>query len=129
MKFDKEGKFTGKETEKPSVQSHVRGLLVDLEYAKAEDVLALNSETATKLPTSPKHRINLRFSASANVQPTTIDIWLAGENPELIYVKYTGGKSLYKAKRSIISSLSEKTAVLPASDATPAADVGLPHKG
>lgn len=115
-KFDKDGKFSGKENEKPASKPNIRGLLVDLEYAKAESVMAPGE--LKKLPPVPKNRIKLNFAAAASKTPLTIDIWQAGENPDQIYVKSSGNPNkVFKAKASVIASISDAPK-LPAEDAS-----------
>lgn len=114
-KFNKDGKFAGKESEKPATKSNIRGLLVDLEYAKAEAVFGSDSDIAKKLPAAPKNKIKLSFSGEGK-QPLEIDVWQAGDNPEQIYVRSAGSAKLYKAKKSIIASASDAV-TLPAEDA------------
>jgi hypothetical protein len=109
-KFDKEGKFSGKANEKPTSKNNIRSLLVDLEFAKAEETLASTSETAKKLPANPKHKIVLLGDHGSKVD---IDVWLAGDNPEKVYVKTTGRDEVFKTARTVISSLSEQTAIMP----------------
>ena len=115
-KFDKEGKFTGKDADKPTAKPNLRGLLVDLEYAKADDVLGPDSAAVKKLSATPKNRIKLNFGAATSQPPLTIDIWQTGESPDQIYVRPSGSPKLYKAKASIIASINDAPK-LPAEDA------------
>lgn len=115
-KFDKDGKFTGKDNEKPSAKSNIRGLLVDLEYAKAESVLT--SMDLKKLPAAPENRIKLNFATAAAKPPITIDIWKTGESPDQIYIKSSASPSkLFKAKASVIASINDAPK-LPVEDAS-----------
>lgn len=114
-KFDKDGKFTGKETEKPAAKQNIRGLLVDLEYAKADAIM--NDAEVKKLPPAPKNRIKLNFASSSSRPELTIDIWKAGDNPEQIYVRPSGNPKVFKVKASIIASMNDAPK-LPAEDAS-----------
>lgn len=115
-KFDATGKFPGKESDKPAPRKNIRGLLVDLEYAKAEAIFAADSIVAKKLPTAPKNRLKLTFNTATNRAPMTIDIWQAGDIPDQIYVRSSGKSAVFMAKASIIASMSGAP-VLPAEDA------------
>lgn len=114
-KFDKDGKFTGKETEKPQAKQNIRGLLVDLEYAKAESILA--PVELKKFPQAPKNRITLNFAAAASRKPLTIDIWQTGNEPDQIYVKTSENEKVFKAKATVIASINDAPK-LPAEDAS-----------
>lgn len=102
-KFGSDGKFSGKPEDKPKAASHIRGLIVDLEYAKADDVLDSASPVAKKLPKAPKHQIKLGLNNKD--APLGVDIWLAQDNSEMIYIRSSGSPQIYKSKRSIIASL------------------------
>ena len=114
-KFDKDGKYTGKESEKPAPKQNIRGLLVDLEYAKAESILAATE--LKKLPPAPKNRIKLNFTPTASKQPLTIDIWQTGDSPDQIYVRSSANPKVYRAKATIIASINDAPK-LPAEDAS-----------
>jgi hypothetical protein len=102
-KFASDGTFKGKTEEKPSITTHVRGLVVDLEYARAEDIFDGKSDVAKKLPKAPKHRVILGF-ASGTGQDVSIDIWTALDNPEMIYLRRSGSDQIFKSKRTVIAS-------------------------
>jgi hypothetical protein len=112
-KFAADGKFTGKAEEKPSGASHVRGLVVDLEYARAEDVYDAASDVAKNLPKAPKHRVVLGLTPKE--PDITIDVWTAQDNPEMIYIRRTGASQIFKSKRSTIASLTPSK-IAPAGD-------------
>ena len=103
-KFGPDGKFTGKPEDKPKAAAHVRGLIVDLEYAKAEDVFDAKSAITKNLPKTPKHHINVGLNGKDT--DIGVDIWLAKDNPEMIYIKTSGSSQIYKSKRSTIASIS-----------------------
>lgn len=110
-KFDKDGKFTGKDADKPTSKANIRSLLVDLEFAKADETFPTTSEVAKKLPANPKHKIVLTPASGPKID---IDVWLAGDNPEKVLLKTSGKDQVFKAPRTVISSLSEQTAIMPA---------------
>jgi hypothetical protein len=114
-KFESDGSFKGKAEEKPSPKSHVRGLIVDLEYAKAESILSGDDPMAKKLPPAPKNKIILNFAGTANLSPLTIDTYQVAENPDQIYLRPSNSKSIFKGKSSIISSIHDSVK-LPAED-------------
>jgi hypothetical protein len=111
-KFKEDGTFPGKETERPAAKGNVRGFLVDLEYAKAEELLP--PETLKKLSPPPKNRIVLEFSAQSKKPPLTVDVWQVNENPEQVYI-VAGNTRVAKAKKSILASMTEAS-VLPAAE-------------
>ncbi len=102
--FSPDGKFSGKAEEKPATANHIRGLVVDLEYARAEDVFDSSSAVAKNLPKAPKHRVILGLSPKE--KDITIDVWTAQDNPEMIYIRRSDAPQIYKSKRSTIASLS-----------------------
>ena len=103
QKFGADGKFTGKPADQPKPLNHVRGLIVDLEYARAEDVFDPTSKEMKNLPKAPKHKVSLFPKDGPTV--ITTEIWLAQDNPEMIMLKHSEAPSLFKAKRSVIASI------------------------
>ena len=112
-KFGTDGKYTGKPEEQPKGASHVRGLLVDLEYARAEDILEANDSIVKKLPKAPKHQIVVEKDGKNS--KLTVDIWLAQDNPESIYIRQSDSNQTYRAKRSVIASVTP-SAIVPVGD-------------
>ncbi|MCX6126374.1 MAG: DUF4340 domain-containing protein [Proteobacteria bacterium] len=116
-KFDKDGKFSGSLADAPKPLSHIRTLLVDLEYGKADAVLGLNSDVVKKLPAVPKNQIKLNFAPAASRPPLVIDIWQAGDSPDAIYLRTSESPKVFKAKKSLIASMNAAP-VLPAEEAS-----------
>jgi hypothetical protein len=113
-KFGPDGKFTGKPEDRPKPSNHIRNLVVDLEYAKAEDVFGTSSKEAKSLPQAPLHRINLNLKTA--VPAISIDTWLAKDDPNMLYLRYSGQTQVFKAKNIILAGISpaiEKTSGLP----------------
>lgn len=102
-KFNADGKFSGKSEDKPAATNHVRGLVVDLEYARAEDIFDPKSDVARNLPKAPKHRVILGLAPKES--DITVDVWTAQDNPEMIYIRRSGNDQIFKAKRSTIASI------------------------
>lgn len=101
-KFSPDGKFNGKAEEKPSAASHVRGLVVDLEYARAEDVM--ENSTKLKLSAAPKHQVTL--TSSSGSQKININAWLGtGTDAEMIWLKISDSDKVYKVKKSVLASV------------------------
>lgn len=121
-KFSADGKFNGKAEEKPTGANHIRGLVVDLEYARAEDVFDASSDVAKNLPKAPKHRVILGLAPKE--QDISIDVWTAQDNPEMIYIRRTGTPQIYKSKRSTIASLTPAKAVPVGDEASGAIPAG-----
>ena len=103
-KFGADGKFTGKPEDQPKPTNHIRNLVVDLEYAKAEDVFGPTSPEAKKLPLAPLHRINLTLKAA--VPTISIDAWLTKENPDMLYLRTSGQTQVFKAKKIVLAGIS-----------------------
>lgn len=104
-KFGADGKYAGTAGGQPKPQSHIRGLIVDLEYARAEDVYEPGSKEMKNLPKAPKHKIIL-FPAEKPAAAISTEFWLAQDNPEMVFLRHSGAPQyLYKAKRSIIASI------------------------
>jgi Domain of unknown function (DUF4340) len=122
-KLGADGKFPGTPEQQPKRKDHIRNLVVDLEYATADDIYAANSPEAKHLPAAPLHRINLNLGGGK--PPVAIDIWLSKENPEQIFMRETGKEQLFKAKRIIIQAMNPRPTVAPGDEAMPALK-GLP---
>jgi hypothetical protein len=101
-KFDASGKFTGADADKPTAKTHVRTLLVDLEYGKAEEILP--ADTAKKLAPNPKNNVKLTMADKSEV---TISIWQDPANPEMNYITHTGSSQVFKAKSSLVASMND----------------------
>jgi len=112
-KFGTDGKYTGKPEDQPKGVSHVRSLVVDLEYARAEEILEANDSILKKLPKAPKHQIVLENGGKNS--KLTVDIWLAQDNSESIYVRQSDSNQTYRAKRSVIASITP-SAIVPVGD-------------
>jgi hypothetical protein len=112
-KLSPDGKFSGKPEDKPAAASHIRGLIVDLEYARAEDVK--ENPSALKLPKAPKHQIILtRASGSEKI---TIDAWLGtGADSEMVWLRTPETTKMYKAKKSVLAGISPQTSKPPVGD-------------
>ncbi len=106
-KFGVDGVFKGKENEKPTVRSHIRSFLVDLEYSKAENVITPDAADAKKLPKSPKNKFKLTFSEASKQAPITIDVWQAADSPDMIYIRQSGSDKVFKAKSTVIASMND----------------------
>jgi hypothetical protein len=107
-KFNAEGKFTGKPGEQPKPVTHIRGLIVDLEYARAEDVFSEGSKTSKALSKAPSHKIKL--SITGKTEPTSVDIWKAEDSAEMIYIREADKPDIFRAKRTVIASISPTVA-------------------
>ena len=112
-KFTGDGKFPGKPEDQPKPASHIRGLIVDLEYARAEEVFESQSRVSKALPIAPLHKVKLNLAGQT--APTNVEIWKADDNTEMVYVRKDGKSDVYKAKRTIIASISPAQ-VKPAGD-------------
>lgn len=112
-KLGPDGKFSGKPEDKPAAASHIRGLIVDLEYARAEDVK--EDPSALKLPKAPKHQIILTRSSDAT--KITVDAWLGtGADSEMIWIRTADMGRIYKAKKSVIASIAPQASKPPVGD-------------
>lgn len=107
-KFNDKGDFLGKKDEEPKVKISARTLLIDLEYAKAEDFLALTDPVASSLNSPPKHKIVLRFNPESGLQPLTIEAWVDPKNSEKYFIKHSSGSYIYRVTRGVLSSASEE---------------------
>jgi hypothetical protein len=112
-KFSSDGKFTGKAGEQPSPASHIRGLVVDLEYARAEDIV--EDQKKLKLPKAPKHQVVL--APNSGVAPIAVDAWLGtGSDSEAIWLKMSDSSRVYKVKKSVLAGLTPQAAKPPVGD-------------
>jgi hypothetical protein len=103
-KFNAEGKFQGKPEEQPKPVTHIRGLIVDLEYARAEDVVLDGSKTSKFLSKAPTHKVKLSISSRST--PSSVDIWTAEDNADMIFIREAGKPDIYRAKKTVIASIS-----------------------
>lgn len=112
-KFSPDGQFSGKPEDKPTAASHIRGLIVDLEYARAEDVK--EDPSALTLPKAPKHQIILARSSDAD--KITVDAWLGtGADSEMVWIKTAEMSRIYKAKKSVLAGLTPQANKPPVGD-------------
>ena len=112
-KLAPDGKFAGKPEERPTPAAHVRGLIVDLEYARAEDIL--QDAKKLKLPTAPKHQIILVTASDS--KKISIDAWLGtGADAESIWLKISDSQKIFKVKKSILASITPQSAKPPVGD-------------
>jgi hypothetical protein len=112
-KFSLDGKFSGKPEDKPTTASHIRGLIVDLEYARAEDVK--EDPSSLKLPKAPKHQIIL--SRSSDADKITVDAWLGtGADSEMVWLKTAEMNRIYKAKKSVLAGIAPQASKPPVGD-------------
>ena len=129
-KFDAAGKFTGNAEEKPSPQHAIRSLMVDLEFARADDIVAidaLGTQEKKLLESPPKHRIKLAFNAQSGTPETTIDAWTVEAdsplgNPQVarVVLRHSGRAEVFFVKPSLFEALSPQKAP------TPNAEAGVP---
>ncbi len=113
----KDGK---KDDSAPKFKPHVRSLLVDLEFAKAETLIKLDDSSLKTLPdspltTQPSNTVKIDFSEEDGKKPDSllIEIWKKKGDENFFFVRRTGGQYLYEVPKSIVADLKEK----PASDA------------
>lgn len=112
-KLGPDGKFSGKPEDKPAAASHIRGLIVDLEYARAEDVK--EDPSALKLPKAPKHQIIL--SRASDAGKITVDAWLGtGADSEMVWIKTAEMSRIYKAKKSVLAGIAPQASKPPVGD-------------
>ena len=112
-KFSPDGKFTGKAGEQPSPASHIRGLVVDLEYARAEDIV--EDQKKLRLPKAPKHQVVL--VPTSGLAPIALDAWLGtGSDSEAIWLKISDSSRVYKVKKSVLAGLTPQAAKPPVGD-------------
>lgn len=112
-KFAADGKFSGKPEERPTPASHVRGLVVDLEYARADDIL--DDARKLKLQAAPKHQVTLL--GSSNTEKVVIEAWLgSGADSEFVWLKTSNSKKIYKVKKSVLASITPQAAKPPVGD-------------
>lgn len=90
---------------------YVRSLLVDLEFAQAEEFYGLNDKDVTKATANaPKHRMVIGFDDAAQ-SPITVDVWPYGDKPtgktepEKYYLKHTNGKYIYRVGKTILANI------------------------
>lgn len=121
-KFSSDGKFAGKAGEQPSPASHIRGLVVDLEYARAEDIV--EDSNKLKLPKAPKHQVVL--TPASGTAKIAVDAWLGtGSDSEAMWLKISDSARVYKVKKSVLAGLTPQAAKTPVGDeiTNPAPDV------
>lgn len=111
-KFDKDGKFTGKKEDQPMSKSNIRSLLVDLEFAKADEIVKADS-VSSKLSSPPTHRVKLLFAETSKKEPLTVDAWaLEKEEPEHLWVRHTASPNAYKVSKNLFDALKPASATL-----------------
>lgn len=97
-------------------KNHVRALLVNLEFSKAEDMIKLSDERALNalpenpLKSAPTHTIKIEFSAinGKKQDPILIEIWPKKDDSQRFYIRRTGGTYLYEVNKLFISHLKEE---------------------
>lgn len=104
-------------------KGHVQSLLVDLEFAKGEDFLPINSKN-TKGLGAPQRRIKLEFTPDSKLTPLFIETWDDKELPEKILIKHTAGNYVYRAGKSLFSNSAETT-IKSASDSEPSSPLSF----
>jgi len=112
-KIGEDGKFSGKPEDKPATAGHIRGLIVDLEYARAEDVV--DNAASLKLPKAPKHQVVL--GPIAGPDKIQIDAWQGtGTDSEALWLKTSGSEKIYKVKKTVLASILPQASKPPVGD-------------
>lgn len=95
----------------PKEQSHIRALMVDLEFAKTDRFLAQDDPAAKALVDAPEHRITLRY-ADKNKQPMVLSLFkLVGEpTGDKYLVQRSGAPYLYRVSKTAFASMTPSVA-------------------
>ncbi len=123
-KFDDKGKFNGGEKDKPKERSHIRALMVDLEFAKSDRFILPSDPIALSLTQAPAHRFVIGYSGQKK-QPVTIDLYKIEGDADKYLVKRSGSSFVYRVPVSTFNSMTPPKPGEPA-DAGGAAAMGVP---
>ena len=102
--FNEKGQFKGVVNEKPKEHAEVRALLVDLEFAKADQFLSLDDSTVKALPSAPLHRVIIAYNDPKR-QTITVEFYKSPGDGNHYLVKITGGKQVFRVPGSVLGSL------------------------
>ena len=91
-------------SEKPTELSHIRALIVDLEFAKTDKFIDLNGPEAKSLPAAPLHRIVLGYEDSKR-PPISIDAFKVDGDSANYLVRRTGGAFIYRVPVTVFGSM------------------------
>lgn len=88
-------------------KSYVQSLLVDLEFAKAEDIFETSDKRAKDTAAAPTHRIKIEFAPESKESPLIIESWDVANAPGKILLRQSGSKQLYIAPKTALANTSE----------------------
>jgi hypothetical protein len=107
---------------KKEVQAHLRAFLVDLEFAKTDEFIAINDPAVINLPSAPLHRIKLS-KGGKDGNPITLDLFAVPNVEDKYFVKVTGASVIYRVARSVFKSMTPGDDI----ETNPLTDPGLPE--
>ena len=87
----------------PEPQTFVKDLLVDLEFAKAGEIL---SSKNVPLKAAPKHRIKILFKEDLSKDPVVINVWPGKTDEKSLYVKVSGDDRVFDVEASNFANIS-----------------------
>ena len=123
-KFDGKGKFNGSEKDKPRERSHIRALMVDLEFAKSDRFILPSDPIALSLTQAPVHRFVIGYSDQKK-QLVTIDLYKIEGDADKYLVKRSGSSLVYRVPVSTFNSMTQPKPGEPA-EAGGAVGMGVP---
>ena len=123
-KIADKGKFNGGEKDRPRERSHVRALMVDLEFAKSDRFILPSDPIALSLTPAPAHRFVIGYSGQKK-QSVTIDLYKIEGDADKYLVKRSGSSFVYRVAVATFNSMTPPKPGEPA-DASGAVGMGIP---
>jgi len=87
----------------PLIQTFVKDLLVDLEFAKADEILPGKK---VNLNSAPEHKIKIIFKSDLSREPVVINIWPGKTAAKSFYAKVSGDDRVFDMEASNFANLS-----------------------
>ncbi len=103
-KFDDKGAQKAEIQDKAVEKSHIRNLLVDMEFAKADQFIQENDKAVKNLSGSaPEHKIELSY-ADAKKAKVVVELFKS-DSPDFYWVKRSGSQEIFRVAKSAFKSV------------------------
>ncbi len=108
VKFDDKGEVRPDVKDKPVEQSHIRNLLVDMEFAKAEQFLSSSDKAVAKtMQSAPDHKLDLSYADQT--KPHMIVELFKAADEGFYLVRRTGSVDIYRVAKSAFKSVTPES--------------------
>ena len=89
-------------------KSYVQSLLVDLEFAKAEEIFDASDKRAKDMAVAaPTHRVKIEFDPESKEPPLVIESWDVAGATGKIMLRQSGSQQFYIASKTALANTSE----------------------